>query len=173
MYFSNSLQASKNQASPPGCAAPHRHKIVLTTVLTMIAIVFSMSMYTASSQAYTLKKDPCANKLCTKMKPGVKSCYRHGNRSKNYQRASICFISRAARHYKVSDAQLIRVSRCESTLRWWISGAHQGLFQYNLGTWASVSAYGRKGYNVYSPKWASLGAAEMFSRGFSYHWQCK
>lgn len=80
-------------------------------------------------------------------------------------------IHRAAIHYKVSYREGLYVAGRESNFNPKVcntqgSGAC-GLFQFMPGTWAST-AYGN--HSVFSAKYAALGWAWAWARGWQSHW---
>jgi hypothetical protein len=86
-------------------------------------------------------------------------------------------IRAAAARYGVSAATMLRISKCESGLRPWVTspGGHMGLFQFSRQTWrwASVAA-GYGGASPYSAEASAFSAAWLMSQssGLS-HWSCR
>lgn len=81
-----------------------------------------------------------------------------------------CHIYRAAKRYHQPNSDAVRVARCESGFRWFVSGHHQGLYQFLFSTYASTPYAGK---NIYSPKWNSLAAMWMWAHGRRGEWQCQ
>jgi hypothetical protein len=108
----------------------------------------------------------CANRFCTKDRAGAKSCRRFDK----VQNVSRCFIKRAAAHYGQSPAQALAISYRES--RWHphatnSSSGAAGLFQFMPTTWQHTPY--RK-HSPYHPRWASLAAMWLWSKGGYHHW---
>jgi hypothetical protein len=83
-------------------------------------------------------------------------------------------IRRAALHWRVPTALLVRKARCESRLDPLArNGVNVGLFQFNYpGTWGSTP-YARR--SPWSAKWSSLAAGWMHSAGVDRgsEWSCR
>ena len=108
----------------------------------------------------------CANRFCTKNRPGAKSCRRFDE----VQNVSKCFIKRAAKHYEQSTAQAFYVAHRESRFHPHVTNSYSGaagIFQFMPTTWAHTPY--RK-HSPYNPRWASLAAMWLWSKGGYYHW---
>ena len=81
-----------------------------------------------------------------------------------------CHIYRAAKKYDQPVRDAVRVARCESNFRWWISGHHQGMYQFLYSTWATTP-YAKK--SPHSAKWNSLAAMWMWAHGRRGEWACR
>ncbi|MEA3193963.1 MAG: Transglycosylase domain [Betaproteobacteria bacterium] len=144
---------------------------MLKYVFAAAAVCLLAVSIAAGSPAYAKGKSrsgavACANKFCTRDAPGAKSCRRFDKRAN----VSRCFITRAAAHYGQSKAQALAISYRES--RWnphatnSSSGA-AGLFQFMPVTWQHTPY--RK-HSPYQPRWASLAAMWLWSKGGYHHW---
>jgi soluble lytic murein transglycosylase-like protein len=110
-------------------------------------------------------RSTCANRLCTKDKPRVKSCYRHDHRKP----IAKCFIRRAARHFHQSRRRAYYIAWRESRYHWHArnpSGAG-GLYQFMPRTWHHTPY---RHHSRYNPRWASLAAMWMWKHGGYSHW---
>jgi soluble lytic murein transglycosylase-like protein len=108
----------------------------------------------------------CAGRLCFKNAPGTKSCWRKDVRAG----VSKCFIKRAAAHFGESKRHAYAIAYRESRYDYRVTNSSSGaagLFQFMPRTWQSTP-YRRK--SPYSPKYASLAAMWMWSKGGYYHW---
>lgn len=80
-------------------------------------------------------------------------------------------LDRASLTYRVPKGWLYRVSWCES--RWnqfaYNPSGATSYFQFMRSTWATTR-YGNRW--IFSPKWQSLAAAEMYRAGRSSEWVC-
>lgn len=133
---------------------------LIPTAVALTALLFALTARDA--EAHHCKPGT----HCRELKPGYEPCKKLRPR---YPRRAKCNINRAARHYGQSAPAMKAVAFCESTYRWWISGAHQGLFQYLWSTWRSTP-YG--GHSPYNPKWASLATGWMWASGRRNEWAC-
>ncbi len=110
----------------------------------------------------------CANKLCTENRPGIKSCWDRGDGRR--ARVSKCFIKRAAKHYGQPTRLALHIAHRESRFDYRVTNSSSGaagLFQFMPVTWSSTPY--RK-HSRYDPRWASLAAMWMWSRGGYHHW---
>ncbi len=108
----------------------------------------------------------CTTRLCWKNAPGTESCFKR----KTQAGTSKCFIRRAAAHFGQSKQQAYAIAFRESRFNPRVTNSSSGaagLYQFMPGTWAHTP-YRKK--SVYSPKWASLGAMWMWSKGGYSHW---
>lgn len=110
----------------------------------------------------------CADKLCTKNKPGVSSCWDvgHGKR----QRVSKCFIRRAARHFDQPRSLAMHIAHRESRYDYRVTNASSGaagLYQFMPVTWRHTPY---REHSRYDPRWASLAAMWMWAHGGYHHW---
>jgi hypothetical protein len=108
----------------------------------------------------------CANRLCTKDKPQVKSCKRFDRR----KRVARCFIRRAARHFHQSKRRAYYIAWRESRYNWRVtnpSSGTAGLYQFAHQTWESTPY---RHHSPYSPRYASLAAMWMWAHGGYSHW---
>jgi hypothetical protein len=132
-----------------------------------VFVVLMASPLAPHATAATAHTDAfCADRLCTKEKPGHKSCWRFDAR----ENVSKCFIKRAARHYKQSRDEALYIAHRESRYDYKqtnSSSGAAGLYQFMPTTWANTP-YGRK--SPYNPRWASLGAMWMWAHGYESHW---
>ena len=136
----------------------------------LLATAFAVVALLVPATAANAKplSSPCANRLCTEYKPGTPSCKRLPTKA----RVARCHIARAARHYGQPLGLALHIARRESRFNWRVtntSSGAAGLYQFMPRTWASTP-YGRRGRSPYNPKWASLGAMWMWSRGGIGHW---
>ena len=110
----------------------------------------------------------CANRLCTKDRPQVKSCRSEYDHRKQIAK---CFIRRAARHFHQSRKRAYYIAWRESRYDWHAtngSSGAAGLYQFMRGTWRHTPY--RK-HSRYSPRWAPLAAMWMWAHGGYSHWQ--
>jgi Transglycosylase SLT domain len=108
----------------------------------------------------------CSGRLCFKNTPGTKSCFNRGSRA----HVSRCFIKRAAAHFGQSRSQALAIAYRESRYNYTVTNSSSGaagLYQFMPATWHSTPYHK---HSVYSPKWASLGAMWMWSKGGYSHW---
>jgi hypothetical protein len=143
---------------------------MLKYVLAAVAACLLVGSLAAGSPAYakgsSRPQAACANKFCTKDRADAPSCRRFDD----VKTVSRCFVKRAALHYHQSPAQALAISYRES--RWnpratnSSSGA-AGLFQFMPTTWAHTPY--RK-HSPYHPRWASLAAMWLWSKGGYHHW---
>ena len=88
------------------------------------------------------------------------------------QTRPVACIRRAALHWHVPTALLVRKARCESRLdplAYNASGA-AGLFQFMPSTFASTPYRWR---SLWSAKWSSLAAGYMHHAGRGSEWSCR
>lgn len=141
----------------------------------LVAVVLAAVMILpATSATATARKDPCANQLCTRLKPDTPSCHRF----RDYRRVTRCYIVRAARHFRQPVGLALTVAYRESRFKWWVQnraacdgrGHHaQGTFQFCVPTWRST-IYAKRGHSPFSPRWSSLAAMWMWKHGGFHHW---
>jgi hypothetical protein len=137
-----------------------------------LAAAAAAATFTAAAPAAhaSHKREPvaaCANKFCTKDRPGIPSCHRF----KQDTQVARCFIKRAAAHYHQDQSLALAISYRES--HWHpkatnSSSGAAGLYQFMPTTWQN-SPYG-KHHSAYQPRWAALGAMWYWSHGGYYHW---
>lgn len=71
----------------------------------------------------------------------------------------------------MSPDYLVRVGRCESGLDPGSHGRYQGMFQFDAGTWAWMSAQaGEGGTSPFDARAAAETAAWAFAHGYASHW---
>lgn len=93
--------------------------------------------------------------------------------ARTYTREEIVAIIReAARMYRISAREMLRVARCESNLNpraYNPSGPWYGLFQFHPNTW-ELTPYER--YSWYNPKANARAAGWLWSTDGPHHWAC-
>ena len=134
----------------------------------LAAALLTLAVVPATASAAGRYRNPCAGRLCLEDRPEAKGC-RELFRSRH--RVARCFIVRAARHFRESPWTALRVARCESGLRWWVTNAYgyRGLFQFGSPLWRSTP-YRR--FSPHQPRYAALAAMWVWSRGGYSHWVC-
>ena len=130
-----------------------------------MALVFAVALAAPAANGARAHSATCANRLCTKDRPHVKSCWRHDRR----KRVAKCFIRRAARHFHQSKRRAYYIAWRESRYDWHArnpSGAG-GLYQFMPGTWRHTPY---RHHSRFNPRWASLAAMWMWKHGGYSHW---
>jgi hypothetical protein len=137
-----------------------------TTILVATLAAAALTPLAVSAQAATHAHAACANHLCTRLKPHVRTCRQRHHR---YEAIARCSITRAARHYHQSVREAHYIAWRESRYRWWVtnSSAHRGMYQFTDTLWAHTPYHRR---SVYSPRWSSLAAMWLWARGGKHHW---
>jgi hypothetical protein len=142
----------------------------LRAVLAVLAVAMTALTATAAvpatASAGKKARSACANRLCTKLDPGTKSCWKRDGRT----RIARCFIRRAALHFHQPRKLAYYVAWRESRYHWGItnpSSGTAGLFQFARQTWRYTPYRNRSPYH---PRWASLGAMWMWAHGYRSHW---
>ena len=141
-----------------------------TPVAPLFAALLTLITIASSSVAPAGAATPrttCANRLCTKDRPGVPSCVsRHG-----YQAIARCYIDRAARHYRQSPAEARFIAYRESRYHWTVTNAsaHRGLYQFTDTLWRHTPYHRR---SPYSPRYAPLAAMWLWKHGYKSAWAC-
>jgi soluble lytic murein transglycosylase-like protein len=129
-------------------------------------LLITLSVPTAAS-ARSYHSRACANRLCTKDSPKVRSCRsRHGRPA-----VSRCFITRAARHFRQPRSLALYIAHRESRFNPRVTNASSGaagLYQFMPRTWQSTPY---RHHSPYQPRWAALAAMWMWARGGYYHWR--
>lgn len=93
----------------------------------------------------------------------------------------INIIKAAAAKYGVSEANMLRIAKCESgynqnaiNYNYYENGYPSGLFQHISGYWAArATKYGYEGASVFDPIANANVTAGMFRDGQSYLWECR
>ena len=137
-----------------------------TFACALVALALMVTLAPAAGAAKRDYSSTCANRLCTKDKPGVKSCKRFDRR----KRVARCFIRRAARHFRQPKRQAYYIAWRESRYNWRVtnpSSGTAGLYQFARQTWESTPYHRR---SPYSPRYASLAAMWMWKHGGYSHW---
>jgi hypothetical protein len=141
-------------------------RVALKT-LACAAVALAITLTVATAPATAGKpSNPCANRLCTKYKPGTPRCWDHSSRTQ----ISRCFIRRAARHFHQSLSEAYYVAHRESRYNYKATNSSSGaagLYQFMPRTWGSTPYHGHSPYN---PRWASLAAMWMWKHGGQSHW---
>ena len=130
------------------------------------ALMLTLTVAVAAAEAASKKPSACANRLCTKDKPGTASCWKHDTRKET----SRCFIRRAADHFGQSRKQAYYIAWRESRYNYRVtnpSSGTAGLYQFARQTWQSTPY--RK-HSPYHPRWAALAAMWMWKHGGYSHW---
>jgi hypothetical protein len=133
----------------------------------VMALALTMALSTPASAKAREYRSTCANRLCTKDRPHVKSCKRFDRR----KRVARCFIRRAAVHFHQPTRQAFYIAWRESRYHWRAtnpSSGTAGLYQFARQTWHSTP-YRR--HSRYNPRWASLAAMWMWAHGGYSHWR--
>lgn len=140
---------------------PDRHASSSSAVVAAVVCVVTES----SAAAYVQHADVCANRLCTRDKPHVPRCasYRARPTLTAEQRKVRCFVFRAARHYRWSQADALYVSFRES--RWTELGTNyagfRGPFQMSF-TLMGLTPY--RAHDRNEARWAALAFAYLSAR---------
>lgn len=131
----------------------------LGVAMWMLALLFAIG------QAQAHHCEPGTH--CKKLKPRYERCDDlHPTRKPD---RLFCEIRRAADHFGQSRSEMKSVAWCESRYAWWISGAHEGAFQYLWSTWNSLPYHRHSPYN---PRWAAMQTAFAWSIGRKGEWAC-
>jgi len=132
----------------------------------VVALALTLVLVAPGTAGARVHGTTCANRLCTKDKPRVKSCKRFEHR----KRVARCFIRRAARHFHQPKRQALYIAWRESRYNWRVtnpSSGTAGLYQFARRTWESTPYRHR---SPYSPRYASLAAMWMWKHGGYSHW---
>ena len=132
----------------------------------LLALTFMLTLTTTTAQAAHRYAGGCANRLCTKDRTDVPSCWRLKGRAP----IARCFIARAAARYGQSRSEAYYVAHRESRYNWRVTNASSGaagLYQFMPRTWA-YTPYRR--HSPYHPRWAALAAMWMWAHGGYHHW---
>jgi hypothetical protein len=127
-----------------------------TMACVAVALAVTLSVAATPAAAGT-SSNPCANRLCTKLKPHTARCWDQPSRTK----ISRCFIKRAARHYHQSLSRAYYIAHRESRYNYKVtnrSSGAAGLYQFMPSAWRSTPY--RK-HSPYHPRWAALAAMWM------------
>lgn len=138
-------------------------RTIACAVVALALTVVLVAPGTASARGH---RSTCANRLCTKDRPHVKSCKRFDRR----RRVARCFIRRAARHFHQSKRQAYYIAWRESRYNWRVtnpSSGTAGLYQFAYRTWKSTPY---RHHSRYSPRYAPLAAMWMWKHGGYSHW---
>ena len=142
---------------------PHR---ALRACMAVAALFVTLMASPAAPAALAGPDAACAGRLCFKNAPGTESCWRKDTRAGT----SKCFIKRAAAHFGESKRRAYAIAHRESRFDYRVTNSSSGaagLYQFMPATWRSTP-YKRK--SRYNPKYASLAAMYMWSRGGYSHW---
>jgi Transglycosylase SLT domain len=137
-------------------------KTIACAAVALALTVVLVAPATADARA----RSTCANRLCTKDKPQVRSCKRFQKR----KRVARCFIRRAARHFHQPKRQALYIAWRESRYNWRVtnpSSGTAGLYQFAYRTWKSTPY---RDHSRYSPRYAPLAAMWMWAHGGYSHW---
>src|SRR4051794_27487580 len=99
-----------------------------------LSVLVAPSVATAPAEAAVARGAACANRLCTKDRPHVRSCWSYGTRSL----VARCFVVRAADFYRQPRSLALFVAHRESRFDWRVtnrSSGAAGLFQFMPRTW--------------------------------------
>jgi hypothetical protein len=138
----------------------------LTTMACAALALTLMLTLTPGTAAAAGKPNPCANRLCTKLKPNTPTCWRLHSQT----RVARCFIARAADHFHQSRSEAYYIAHRESRYNWRVTNSSSGaagLYQFMPRTWQSTPY--RK-HSPYHPRWAALAAMWMWAHGGKSHW---
>jgi soluble lytic murein transglycosylase-like protein len=119
----------------------------------------AVSAVLASTASAEARLPGCNSKVC-ELRVAAKACKR--------SEPVACF-TRASLLHRVPRSLLLRIARCESTMRWWVvsSAGAMGPMQFMPGTWRSTPY---RSHSPFSFKWSPIAAAWLIRTDGVHHW---